>query len=89
VPAWLVPLKSRFLPDYIRLELDAFCTPILPVHHVTSLLERRPGSCRWTARLTRAVVMGKLWRITPSYLPKSWEVDEVKVRMGQKIAAYC
>ena len=46
--------------------------------------------------VTRAIVMGKLsyprtcWRITPSYLPnhQSWEVDAVKVKLGQKMAAY-
>ncbi len=46
--------------------------------------------------IKRAIMMGKVsylrtcWRITPSYLPnhKSWEVDVVKVKLGQKMAAY-
>ncbi len=46
--------------------------------------------------VTRAIVMGKLsyprtcWRILLLYLPnnKSWEVDEVKAKLGQKMAAY-
>ena len=98
VPAWLVPSDSRFLPDYVRLELDAFGIPILPSHHVTSLLERRHLWQRLIPMdgVARAIVMGKLsyprtcWRITPSYLPnhKSWEVDEVKAKLGQKMAAY-
>jgi hypothetical protein len=98
VPAWLERSRSRFLPDYIRLELDAFGIPILPTHHVTSLLERRH---LWQQHVqmdgvTRAIVTGRLayprtcWRITPSYLPnhKTWEVDEVKVKLGQTMAKY-
>jgi hypothetical protein len=46
--------------------------------------------------VTRAAVMGMLcyprssWRISLSYLPnhKSWEVEEVKAKLGQKMAAY-
>ena len=96
VPAWLERSRSRFLPDYIRLELDAFGIPILPTHHVTSLLERRH---LWQQHVqmdgvTRAIVTGRLayprtcWRITPSYLPnhKTWKVDEVKVKLGQTMA---
>jgi hypothetical protein len=66
VPAWLVPSKSRFLPDYVRLELDAFSIPILPAHSdgdsVTSLLERRHVWQRFILMdgVTRAIVMGKL-----------------------------
>ena len=98
VPAWLVPSKSRFLPNYVRLELDAFGIPILPTHHVTSLLERRHVWQRFIQMdgVARAIVMGQLsyprtcWRITPSYLPnhKSWEVEGVKAKLGQKMAAY-
>ncbi len=88
VQAWLVPSKvviSSSLPGYIRLELDAFGIPILPTHHVTSLLERRHTWQRLVQMDgdTRANVMGKLsyphtcWCITPPYLPnhESWEVD--------------
>jgi hypothetical protein len=98
VPAWLVRSKSRFFPEYIRFAEDEFGIPILPANHVTSLLARRHV---WAANVqmdsvTRAIVMGKLcyprtcWRITPSYLPnhKSWEVDAVKAKLGQKMAAY-
>jgi hypothetical protein len=98
VPAWLVRSKSSWLPDYIRFELDAFGIPILPQHDVTSLLERRHVWQRLVQMdgVARAIVMGKLsyprtcWRILPSYLPnhKSWEVDAVKVKLGQKMAAY-
>jgi hypothetical protein len=46
--------------------------------------------------VTRAIVMGLLsyprtcWHITPSYLPnhRSWEVDVVKIKLGQKMALY-
>jgi hypothetical protein len=46
--------------------------------------------------ITRAIVLGKLsyqrtcWRITLLYLPnyQSWEVDVVKVKLSQKMAAY-
>ena len=88
VPALLVPKRTRWMPDYVRMELDEFGIPICPAVHVTSLVERRHV---WVELIkmdavTRAIVMGKLcyprtcWRITPSYLPnhKSWEVDEVK-----------
>jgi len=98
VPAWLQRSRSRWFPEYIRFKLDEFGIPILPPHHVTSLLERRHV---WLEHIrmdgvTRAIVMGKLsyprtcWRITPSYLPnhQSWEVDAVKVKLGQKMAAY-
>ena len=98
VPAWLVRSKSRWLPEYIRFEVDGFGIPLLPKHHVTSLLERRHVWERLIKMdgVARAIVMGKLsyprtcWRITPSYLPnhKSWEVDAVKAKLGQKMAAY-
>ncbi len=98
VPAWLVPSRSRFLPAYIRLETDAFGIPILPAHHVTSMLEQRHVWLRSIRMdgITRAIVMGQLcyprtcWRITPSYLPnhKSWESDAVKAKLGRKMAAY-
>ena len=98
VPAWLVPKHTRWMPDYVRMELDEFGIPVCPAVHVTSLVERRHV---WQALIkmdsvTRAIVMGLLcyprtcWRITPSYLPnhKSWEVDEVKAQLGKKMAAY-
>ena len=98
VPAWLTHSKSRWMPEYIRIELDAFGIPVLPAHHVTSLVERRHVWQRHIKMdsVTRAIVMGQLcyprtcWRITPSYLPnhKSWEVDEVKQQLGRKMAAY-
>jgi hypothetical protein len=98
VPAWLVRSKSRWLPEYVRFEVDAYGSPILPKHHVTTLLDRRHVWQRLVKMdgITRAIVMGKLsypracWRITPSYLPnhKSWEVDAVKAKLGQKMAAY-
>ena len=98
VPDWMVQAKTRWLPDYIRIELDAFGIPVLPAHHVTSLVERRHVWQRHIKMdsVTRAIVMGQLcyprtcWRITPSYLPnhKSWEVDEVKQQLGRKMAAY-
>ena len=88
VPDWLVQSRSRWMPDYIRTELDAFGIAVLPAHHVTSLVERRAVWQRLIKMdsITRAIVMGELcyprtcWRITPSYLPyhKSWEADAVK-----------
>ena len=65
------------MPDYIRTELDALGIPVLPAHHVTSLVERRHVWQRHIKMdsVTRAIVMGQLcyprtcWRITPSYLP--------------------
>ncbi len=62
VPAWLERSKSRFLPDYIRLELDEFGIPILPAHHVTSLLELRHLWQRHVQMdcVTRAIVIGLL-----------------------------
>jgi hypothetical protein len=93
-----VQSKSRFLPDSIRLELDAFGIPILPTHHGTSLLERQHVWQRLIQMdsVTRAIVMEKLsfsrtcWIITPSYLPnhKSWEVDELQVKLGHKMTTY-
>ena len=98
MPEWLVQTKSRWMPEYIRIELDAFGIPVLPAHHVTSLIERRDVWQRLIKMdsITRAIVMGKLsyprtcWRIIPSYLPnhKSWEVDAVKQKLGRKMAAY-
>ena len=98
MPDWLVQTRSRWMPDYIRIELDAFGIPVLPAHHVTSLVERRDVWKRLIKMdgVTRAIVLGKLcyprtcWRITPSYLPnhKSWEVDAVKLKLGRKMAAY-
>ena len=98
VPSWLVRSKSRWAPDYLRMECDAFGIPLLPSTHVASLVERRHVWLRMIKMdsITRAIVMGKLcyprtcWRITPSYLPnhKSWEVDAVKKKLGQKMAAY-
>jgi hypothetical protein len=41
VPAWLVPKRTRWMPDYIRMELDEFGIPVCPAVHVTSLVERR------------------------------------------------
>ncbi len=77
VPAWLKRSGSRWFPEYIRFKLDEFVIPILPLHHVTSMLERRHV---WLEHIqmdgvTRAIVLGKLsyqrtcWRITPSFLP--------------------
>ena len=62
VPAWLVRSKSRFFPEYIRFEEDAFGIPILPTNHVTSLLARRHvwASCVQMDGVTRAIVMEKL-----------------------------
>ena len=98
VPAWLVQRRSRWLPEFVRMEVDAFGIPLIPRHRVTSLVERRHLWERLIKMdgITRAVVMGKLcyprtcWLITPSYLPnhKSWEVDEVKKQLGMKQAAY-
>ncbi len=73
VPAWLKRSGSQWFPEYIRFKLDEFGIPILPPHHVTSLLERRHV---WLEHIrmdgvTRAIVMGKLsyprtcWRINP------------------------
>ncbi len=98
VPAWLVPARTHWMPDYIRMELDEFSIPVCPAVHVTSLVERRlvrHNLIKMDA-LMRAIVMGQLcyprtcWRITPSYLPnhKSWEVAEVKAQLGKKMAAY-
>ena len=97
VPPWLRQSRSRWLPPFIRLELDAFGIPICPTHRVTALVERRHVWSRLINMdgVTRAVVMGKLcyprtcWRITPSYLPnhKSWEVPRVKEKLGCKMAA--
>jgi hypothetical protein len=94
VPAWLVQKRTRWMPEYIRMELDEFGIPICPAVHVTSLVERRHI---WQELIkmdavTRAIVMGQLcyprtcWRITPSYLPnhKSWELDEVKAQLGRR-----
>ena len=98
VPAWLVQKKTRWVPEYVRLELDELGMPICPRLRVTALVERRHVWERLIKMdgVTRAIVMGKLcyprtcWRITPSYLPnhKSWEVDEVKTTLGRKMAAY-
>jgi hypothetical protein len=98
VPAWLQQAKTRWCPDYIRLPLDERGCPIVPKHRVTSIVERRHVWARLIRMdgVTRAAVMGMLcyprssWRISPSYLPnhKSWEVDEVKAKLGQKMAAY-
>ncbi len=98
VPAWLAPNRTRWMPDYIRMELDEFGIPICPAVHVTSLVERRHVWQKLVKMdaVTRAIVMGQLcylrtcWRITPSYLPnhKSWEVDAVKAQLGKKMAAY-
>ena len=97
-PEWLVHKPTRWMPDYVRIELDAFGIPVLPTHLVTSLVERRDVWQRLIKMdgVTRAIVMGKLcyprtcWRITPSYLPnhKSWEIDAVKNKLGRKMAAY-
>ena len=98
-PAWLQRHpKSRFLPEYIRLAEDEFGIPLVPKHRVTAVVERRHVWERLIRMdgVTRAVVQGKLcyprtcWRITPSYLPnhKSWETDEVKEKLGAKMAAY-
>ena len=98
-PSWLQQRsKSRFLPEYIRLAVDEFGIPLVPKHRVTAVVEKRHV---WEQLIrmdgvTRAVIQGKLcyprtcWRITPSYLPnhKSWEVDEVKQKLGAKMAAY-
>ncbi len=76
VPAWLKQSGSRWFPEYIRFKLDEFGIPILPSHHVTSLLERRHAGV-WLEHIrmdvvTRAIVMGKLsyprtcWRIVVS-----------------------
>ena len=98
VPAWLSQRSSRWLPEYIRMELDAQGLPIIPRHRVSSIVERRHVWERLIKMdgVTRAIVMGKLcyprigWHIAPSYLPnhKSWEVDEVKQKLGMKKAAY-
>lgn len=37
VPAWLVQTRTRWMPDYIRMELDEFGIPVCPAVHVTSL----------------------------------------------------
>jgi hypothetical protein len=68
------------------------------VHYVTSLLELRHVWQQYIQMdcVTCAIAMGKLgyprtcWRITLSYLPnqRSSEVDEVKAKLGQKMAAY-
>jgi hypothetical protein len=73
VQAWLVRSKLRWFPKYIRFEEDAFGIPILPKHHVISLLDRRHVWQRLVQMdcVTRVIVMGKLsyprtcWRITP------------------------
>jgi hypothetical protein len=90
--------KTRFLPEYIRLEVDGEGVPIWPDGHVTDLVARRHV---WEKLIlmdgvTRACVQGKLgyprscWRITPSYLPnhKSWDEAEVKAKLGPKMARY-
>ncbi len=99
-PAWLVQARTRWLPEYIRLERDGEGVPIFPAGHVTDLEARRHI---WEKLIlmdgvTRAVVQGKLgyprscWRITPSYLPdhnlKSWDEAEVKAKLGPKMARY-
>ncbi len=76
MPAWLKRSGSRWFPEYILFKLDEFGIPILPPHHVTSMLERRHV---WLEHIridcvTRTIVLGKLsyprtcWRITQSYL---------------------
>ena len=40
-PAWLDHKKTRFLPEYIRLEADGDGVPIWPDGHVTDLVARR------------------------------------------------
>ena len=90
--------RSRWLPEYIRLERGGEGVPIFPSGHVTDLVARRHVWERLILMdgVTRAVVQGKLcyprscWRITPSYLPnhKSWDEAEVKARLGPKMARY-
>jgi hypothetical protein len=98
VPAWLAQKRTRWLPDYIKLATDDHGVPIYPKLRVTALVERRHVWERLVNMdgVTRATIMGKLcyprigWHILPSFLPnhKSWEVDEVKQKLGQKMAAY-
>ncbi len=72
----MVQAKTRWLPDYIRIELDAFGIPVLPAHHIMSLVERRHVWQRHIKMdsVARAIVMGQrcyqctCWRITPSNL---------------------
>jgi hypothetical protein len=97
-PAWLNRKKTRFLPEYIRLEVDGEGVLIWPDGHVTDLVARRHvwEKLILTDGVTRACVQGKLgyprscWRITPSYLPnhKSWDEAEVKAKLGPKMARY-
>ncbi len=77
VPAWLTQRRSRWLPEFVRMELDAFGIPITPRHRVSSLVERRHVWDRLIKMdgVTRAVVMGKLsyprtcWHIARALLP--------------------
>ncbi len=41
LPAWLKHEKTRFLPEYIRLEVDGEGVPIWLDGHVTDLVARR------------------------------------------------
>ncbi len=43
VPAWLTPNRTRWMPDYVRMELDEFGIPICPAVHVTSLVDQGRG----------------------------------------------
>jgi hypothetical protein len=98
VPAWLIRKHTRWLPEYIRLPVDAFGNPILPRLDVAALVDRRHVWDKLVCMdgVTRAIVFGKLcypwtaWRIAPSYLPnhKSWDVDSVNAKLGQKMATY-
>ncbi len=100
VPAWLVPSKLLFLPQAelhppgagrVPSSVSLFCQPTTS-RLCSSRGIRGNSSSSWTA--SRA--LGKLshlrtcLRITPSYLPnhRSWEVDELKVILGHKMAEY-
>jgi hypothetical protein len=93
---------DRWVPEYVRLELDAFCTPIRPAVRVTALFERRHVWERLIQMdgVTRAIVQGKLcyplvcWSITPSYLPNhkscQWEeADEGGHQDGRLLYPGC
>jgi hypothetical protein len=52
VPAWLEQRPSRWMPEYIRIELDAFGIPVLPAQQVPAWWNGwtcGSGSSRWIA----------------------------------------
>jgi hypothetical protein len=69
----MVRSESRWTPEYLRMECDAFGTllSLLLAHHVSSLVERRNV---WQClikmdSITRAIVLGNSATRARSYLP--------------------